>query len=134
MFFKDNDNWWLWLLLLVIITETLVAFIKIIFGKISPNFEKISLRPEDAYNCNTFCTGGAVGGKPGFPSGHMATTTMFVIMLSLHFANNYILLLGIPWILLMAWSRWSKKCHTWEQIIAGIFTGGLFAYIYEFIF
>lgn len=90
-------------------------------------------RPLGAKGCDLFCVGGDVGGQPAFPSGHMTATTMFVGVMWLHYGETYILLAGIPWILAMGWSRWIKRCHTWQQVVGGIFTGTVFSYIYEAI-
>lgn len=120
MLLKDGNYWWGWLLIMLVITNIAVEPLKRLIR---------NPRPSDAKNCNAFCRGGDVGGEPGFPSGHMTTTTMFVAMLWLHFKHRYILYAGIPWIILMGWSRWVKKCHTWEQILGGIVTGTIFAYV-----
>ena len=63
----------------------------------------------------------------------MTATTMFVGVMWLHYGDTYILVAGIPWILAMGWSRWVKRCHTWQQVVGGIFTGTVFSYIYETI-
>jgi len=127
MFIKGSDFWWLKLLAYLVITNIGVEGLKMICGTQCP-------RPTLANNCNAFCRGGAVGGEPGFPSGHMTTSTMFVVIMWLRFGNNYILLAGVPWLLIMAWSRMIKQCHTWQQICAGMFTGLLFALLFALLF
>ncbi len=124
MFVKMRDYWWVFLLGAILFTNIVVRQIKWLFRKTSP-------RPAAAHNCNAFCMGGAAGGEPGFPSGHMTATTMFVVSLWLHLGNNYILLAGTPWIFLMGWSRLAKKCHNWQQVLGGIFTGTAAAYLFS---
>jgi len=124
MFIKTWDNWWVLLIFALLITSVVVRLLKWFFRKLSP-------RPGTAHNCNAFCMGGPVGGEPGFPSGHMTSTTMFVVALWLHFGNNFILMAGLPWIALMGWSRWAKNCHTWQQVLGGIFTGTVAAHLFS---
>jgi membrane-associated phospholipid phosphatase len=81
------------------------------------------IRPIGARNCNALGDGGASGGRPGFPSGHMTTATVCVSALWLRDHNPLILWLGIPWIVAMGWARWAKQCHNWQQILGGIAFG-----------
>jgi len=124
MFILYKHIWWLCFLLAVISANIVVEGVKglLPYG-----------RPAGAKGCDLFCIGGGVGGEPAFPSGHMTATTMFVGVMWLHYGNTYILVAGIPWILAMGWSRWIKRCHTWQQVVGGIFTGTVFSYIYETI-
>ena len=123
MYVTSGDGWWLRLLIAIGILDIIVVpSIKLFIGTKSG-------RPEGATGCDIFCQTGNNAGEPAFPSGHMATTTLFVVALWLHFKNTYILLVGIPWITAMAWSRWIKQCHDEQQIIGGIITGILFAYV-----
>ena len=122
MFILYKHIWWLWFLVAVVSANILVEGVKglLPYG-----------RPAGAKGCDLFCIGGDVGGEPAFPSGHMTATTMFVGVMWLHYGHTYILVAGIPWILAMGWSRWVKRCHTWQQVVGGIFTGAVFSYIYE---
>jgi membrane-associated phospholipid phosphatase len=124
MFILYKHIWWLCFLLAVISANIVVEGVKglLPYG-----------RPAGAKGCDLFCIGGGVGGEPAFPSGHMTATTMFVGVMWLHYGHTYILVAGIPWILAMGWSRWVKRCHTWQQVVGGIFTGTVFSYIYETI-
>jgi len=125
MFILYKHIWWLWFLVGVVSANIVVEGVKEVLVEYS--------RPVGAKGCDLFCVGGDVGGQPGFPSGHMTATTMFVGVMWLQYGHTYILLTGIPWILAMGWSRWIKRCHTWEQVVGGIFTGTVFSYIYESI-
>jgi membrane-associated phospholipid phosphatase len=123
MYITTRDSWWLRLLIAIgILDIIIVPSIKLYFGTKSG-------RPDGATGCDIFCQTGNNAGEPAFPSGHMATTTLFVVALWLYFKNTYILLFGIPWIMAMAWARWIKRCHDEKQIIGGIMIGSLFAYI-----
>lgn len=125
MFILYKHIWWLLFLLGLISANVVVESVKGLLVEYS--------RPLGAKGCDLFCVGGDVGGQPAFPSGHMTATTMFVGVMWLHYGETYILLAGIPWILAMGWSRWIKRCHTWQQVVGGIFTGTVFSYIYEAI-
>ena len=94
--------------------------------RIKPYFD--SPRPEGAKDCNSFCSGGSVEGKPGFPSGHVATVTLFVLLMGLY-TQSYYWLLGFFWIGAMAWSRYEKRCHSVEQVAGGALVGLLGAMI-----
>ena len=124
MFILYKHIWWLWFLVALVSANIVVEVVKGVlpYG-----------RPAGAKGCDLFCVGGDVGGEPAFPSGHMTATTMFVGVMWLHYGDTYILVAGIPWILAMGWSRWVKRCHTWQQVVGGIFTGTVFSYIYETI-
>jgi membrane-associated phospholipid phosphatase len=80
-------------------------------------------RPAEARACDLFCVGGPVGGRPGFPSGHMTNVTMLVTALWWHTRSPIVPWIGVPWACAMAWSRWAKHCHNWQQIVAGIGVG-----------
>lgn len=84
-------------------------------------------RPVGARDCDLFCIGGPAAGKPGFPSGHMTSVTMFVTAMWRRGQNEWVLWIGIPWILVMAWARWAQRCHSPLQIIAGVLFGFLMA-------
>ena len=88
--------------------------------RIKPLFN--SPRPEGASDCGLFCDGGPVEGKPGFPSGHVATITLFVLLMGFY-TENYYWALGLLWIGAMGWSRYEKRCHSVEQIGGGVLTG-----------
>jgi membrane-associated phospholipid phosphatase len=83
-----------------------------------------SRRPAGARDCNALCDGGASGGRPGFPSGHVTTATMCVAGLWLRGRDPLALWLGVPWIAAMGWARWAKQCHNWQQIAGGVVFGG----------
>lgn len=83
-------------------------------------------RPAGATACDAFCMNGSVGGKPGFPSGHMTNITMLVSALWFHTRSPTVLWIGLPWTCMMAWARYQKQCHNWQQILAGAGTGLMF--------
>jgi len=86
-------------------------------------------RPTGAGDCDVFCCGGPVGGAPGFPSGHMTTAAMFVSALWFRTHDAWVLWIGVPWVAAMAWARWVKQCHNWQQILAGTILGGFLGWI-----
>jgi len=87
--------------------------------------EGIFGRPVGANACDVFCIGGPAGGQAGFPSGHMTCATMLISALWWHTQSPIVLWIGVPWTCAMAWSRWTKQCHNWQQILAGMCTGML---------
>ena len=97
-------------------------------------------RPRNAKHCNLENNDGDVGNEPGYPSGHMATTSFMTNLYylkqckiktmsncflyniwNLKFMSNYILY--NIWNLFMAYARYKKNCHTIFQIIAGYLLG-----------
>jgi membrane-associated phospholipid phosphatase len=82
-----------------------------------------TLRPAGARGCDMLCQGGPVGGAPGFPSGHMAAASLLVVALWLHTRRPVVLWVGGPWLLAMAWARWTKECHSLVQIVGGATLG-----------
>lgn len=96
---------------------------------------KSNVRPKGAKQCDILCTSPNDEGKPGFPSGHVATTTCFIFILYHYYPQNRLLIGGLAYIVSMAYSRMNKKCHTLEQVIAGFIYGciGAFAYIKLFL-
>jgi membrane-associated phospholipid phosphatase len=92
------------------------------------------LRPAGARDCDALCDGGASGGRPGFPSGHMTTATVCVASLWLRDRNPLTLWLGIPWIVVMGWARWAKQCHNWPQILGGVAFGGACAAVLHWFY
>lgn len=119
IYVRTGDVWFIWLISAILGTNLLVAGIKELTGGIAPIFR----RPSGATGCDAFCMMGPVGGKPGFPSGHMTTATMLVAALWFRLRAPIVLWIGIPWIGAMAWARWVKQCHNMVQIMAGTVFG-----------
>jgi hypothetical protein len=90
-------------------------------------------RPAGATGCDVFCAGGAVGGEPGMPSGHVATVTLFVTYVWLQNDSPWILVVGVPWCIAMAWSRWWKRCHSVPQLVGGALFGVMSGYVSHLI-
>ena len=116
-------------------TKYFIIFIAVVATNLSteaikPLFK--SPRPALATKCDLFCVGGSIGGEPGFPSGHMSTTTVLVALLYVFFPFMYILIGGGIWLGAMAWSRYVKHCHTPTQILGGTAYGLLIAFVIQF--
>lgn len=92
---------------------------------------KMSRRPEGAENCDYLAKSGpAKRDAPGFPSGHMTTTSFFAMYKAMENTKNAPLLLLLSTIVIgMSWSRYYKKCHTITQILGGITLGAGSAFI-----
>ena len=84
-------------------------------------------RPVGATGCGPFCNGGVASGEPGFPSGHVAVVSAFVA------GGGVSSWVGIPWIVVMAWARISKRCHSLAQVAAGGLFGAAVAYAAQLI-
>lgn len=90
-------------------------------------------RPIGACNCSLYNLGGNVGGKPGFPSGHMSSISFMTNLIYFKFCKqknllNYILYNF--WNIFMGIARYQKKCHNLIQIIGGYLLGLLVAYLF----
>lgn len=92
------------------------------------------LRPAHARNCDYMCRNGLVGGKPGFPSGHMSSTLAFftvILLYKFHYgsrsirSNDVITVACIAgaYSLVMGYARHLKGCHTMTQIVVGSVLG-----------
>jgi hypothetical protein len=127
VFMVTHVWWWIWLVAAILGANVAVIGLKEMIAPAG----SWALRPPDAYGCDALCIGGPAGGQPGFPSGHMTTTTMFVVALWLRFQQPVILWVGVPWIFAMAWARWTKQCHNWRQIVGGTLFGGISAYAFQ---
>jgi membrane-associated phospholipid phosphatase len=88
-----------------------------------------SNRPDEASDCDLLCINGPVGGQPGFPSGHMTMTTVIASFLFYFFPTAYSFCIGLTYIAAMAYSRFTKSCHTPLQILAGTFYGSLCVFL-----
>jgi len=106
-------------------------------------YPSIFKRPDGAYDCSIFNTGGLADKHSGFPSGHVAVVSF--VMNILYFRNKVkdyksFFYYNIP-IILVSYARIMKGCHNLIQVIAGytlgfIIASILFNYqnnIYEFI-
>lgn len=103
------------------ISILLGACIEKIIKKITKGIN-IFKRPKGANDCNCINTGGLVEDNPGFPSGHVLTTSIF--MHYLWFTSNdknYIKYL-FP-IIIMSIARIGKKCHDIFQVFGGYLLG-----------
>ena len=126
-YFYTWNNTFLLMTLEKLALNVVVIILKYLFGT-----DGIFGRPAGAKACDLFCIGPPVGGKEGMPSGHMTTATFFVSAMYTHFNGNvWVLVIGIPWVLAMAWSRWTKKCHNIWQLIAGAILGVFAAWLVE---
>lgn len=81
-------------------------------------------RPAKARGCDIWCLGGAVGGRAGWPSGHVAVATAFVCWTAAKRKSGGRIWVWI-WLVAVAWARWVKRCHTVGQIAAGGALGAL---------
>jgi membrane-associated phospholipid phosphatase len=124
LFLGSQDFYYVILLSGIIGANALVMGLKPLVAALFSDAEW-SRRPAGARDCDALCDGGASGGIPGFPSGHVTTATMCVVGLWLHGGYNpWALWLGVPWIAAMSWARWAKHCHNWQQIVGGLVFGG----------
>jgi membrane-associated phospholipid phosphatase len=96
-------------------------------------YPNIFLRPSGACNCNSLNSGGIVDDKPGFPSGHMTTTSFFLnyLFFSQKYRSPLIFLKYNFFNLFMGYSRFKKKCHNLPQIIAGYILGLSGAFVFD---
>ena len=89
-----------------------------------------SMRPVGASNCDILCRNGDQHGRPGFPSGHMATvgffTVYWLICNPIRIHEGYdcfsVQSIFVIYTILVALARQYKKCHTWLQICTCIST------------
>lgn len=106
-----------------------MIFVSVTVEFLKPLFD--SPRPTGAIGCDAFCRGPAVGGKPGFPSGHMATTTAFATSMAFLFPTPLVIGSCVALVAAMGWSRYAKKCHTLTQIIGGTLYGFAIAILFK---
>jgi membrane-associated phospholipid phosphatase len=121
-----GDRWYAGLAVLVILQAVAIEVAKPYLTGLGT----WTLRPAGARACDTLCRGGAAGGAPGFPSGHMAAATLMVVALWLHTRRPIVLWIGGPWIVAMAWARWAKECHSLVQIVGGAAVGATVGWSY----
>lgn len=95
---------------------------------------KYTMRPDGARDCNYLSNNGLrAKNSPAMPSGHMTTTSYFVIYNSLSYIKQNKLINIIPYILLligMGWSRIYKLCHNLIQVIFGIILGSIIGLLF----
>ena len=106
-----------------------MLFVTVTVQLLQPLFD--SPRPEGATACNLLCSSGSWAGKPGFPSGHMATTSVFASAMAFLFPNPLVIGACVALVLAMGWSRYAKKCHTLTQIIGGTLYGFAIAVLFK---
>jgi membrane-associated phospholipid phosphatase len=107
----------------LVVTVGLSEFIKkFIIKDISP-------RPKGALDCNLLCNDGNQTGKPGMPSSHTAAVSFFTVYYLNYSENSIINIFLVIYSILVALSRYLKRCHTIYQIVGGALFGGLSALI-----
>lgn len=103
---------------------------------------KLTVRPPNAKNCNLFFYSSKDGGKPGMPSGHAMTSSIFVTHQIITFQNGSFQL-DQDWYKIIAlvllqvgvmWSRVYLNCHTVLQTVVGTLIGILVAVIFQMEF
>jgi membrane-associated phospholipid phosphatase len=98
---------------ITILSETLKRFI----------IKDFSPRPKGASNCNLLCDDGSQSGQPGMPSSHSAEAVFFSAFYYQNTNNIYIKIILIIYAFGVMISRYIKRCHTINQILAGAFLG-----------
>jgi membrane-associated phospholipid phosphatase len=113
---------------IILTANGISALLKQLFQNSNKQFLK---RPPGAEGCNIQMTE-YQGGNPGFPSGHMATTTAFWtcvwVLVPIHYKQPTIWIGGVLSALMM-WSRMKKSCHTALQCVAGALLGCFVAFV-----
>lgn len=112
-----------WKLLFGIIAVTILQLI--IKDSTKNTLSDVFLRPKGACNCGSFNEGGDDSFKPGFPSGHIAVTALFVNFIYLKYYRCDFFLMAIFNVapIIMGISRYEKKCHNVYQLVAGYILG-----------
>jgi membrane-associated phospholipid phosphatase len=100
----------------------LLGFIGIIITSVSVELLKkyvftTQYRPRGAKGCDLFCIHETDEGLSGMPSGHAATVAFYGTFYNI--TNPFY----IMYVLLIAASRYMKKCHSIPQIVAGLLFG-----------
>lgn len=79
-------------------------------------------RPSGAKGCDLLCKSPSDEGRPGMPSGHMAVTAFYGAFYKITSPFYYI------YAILIALSRYYKRCHSIAQIIGGTIFGASCGY------
>ena len=121
------------LLILSLITSSLIEkVIKLCTKKID-----LLKRPNGACDCDILNCNGDVSHRPGFPSGHVATVSVFMHYIWFKYISCKCLPLYpfylIP-IYIMSIARIEKKCHYVYQTFGGYILGILISFIYKDIY
>lgn len=120
-----NRFYW-WVLLGVLLFDVVIGVVKHSLGNKAIIFQ----RPVGASGCNILCFPSNDEGKPGFPSGHTASTTMMLLILAYYINDLRFTVFAFVYIMLMALSRHTKRCHNWAQIVSGFIFGVIGAMIF----
>ncbi len=102
----------LYVTIIILFVGTLTEIIKYMTRK---SKYKCLKRPVGATDCDISNSDGDQSGKPGFPSGHCATSAAFWICVLAYIPPLYrkhIAVVGSIMTLTMMWARTKKKCHT----------------------
>lgn len=128
LYFYYKDKRWLYIALYGFIAIQIHSVIK--RYSVNFNFEFLK-RPADAKNCDLWSRNGNVGGKPGFPSGHVTSTVSFFASFYLLYPEyrTQTLIIGLTYTILMSLSRINKRCHTVLQTVAGAILGLITPYL-----
>lgn len=112
------------------------SFIEKLIKKCTKNID-VFKRPNGANNCDIFNCNGNVSDLPGFPSGHVATVSVFMHYIWFKYNDCKCLFLYpyylIP-IYIMSIARIEKKCHYPNQTFAGYILGVIISFIFKEIY
>ena len=123
-FVETHDPRWIWMGAGILLADGTTKIIKQFTHPMGGQF----LRPANATNCDVFCRNGSVGGRPGFPSGHVTITSFFFVYMWLKYRSTPLAIFGIFTILLMSMARMQKQCHNEVQVLFGAFWGAVLAF------
>lgn len=133
---ETGDTKYLWYFLGTIITDLLTKIIKHLTSNMST--ADVFKRPVGAFDCDIFCRNGSCEGKPGFPSGHVATAAFVITTLLLSQKRSstgafFSWFIGVLMVSLIAMSRLEKKCHNIQQVVVGLLIGSFMGYVFTCI-
>jgi hypothetical protein len=133
-----TGNWIYCILLAGLLFVDLIT--KLIKISLQNTKNSLLLRPNDSNGCDILCQNKTSSTPSGFPSGHMAIVTFFVvfvfitlIMETSPYHQLIYFCISIIYIGLMYYARLTKKCHNNLQLIFGIFLGLFTSLIIGFI-
>lgn len=119
MFVITRNMRYLYIFLAAIAVAISVQIIKKLIGSITTN--ELFYRPNDKK-------------VPAFPSGHMAVATFMAIVLmdyDYDHVGGFLPVFLLLYVVLMAYSRYVKRCHNIPQILGGIVYGTVCAWAFK---
>lgn len=129
----DNKNLFFYYTIGIFANSVLNTILKGLIQEPRPMFDEKKIRLLKTYGKHYFFQNGIPFGIFGMPSGHAQTAIFSTVFIYLALKQTNLLYIYIPLTLLTCYQRITFDYHSINQVIVGLITGSVFAYVVYYL-